>query len=250
MKLYSEGAEIIYQMLNDDPYFNYLTEKIFSFVPKIRGKKILDLGCGTGRNTIFAAKNGARAIGVDIERKALKIAGRLAKKEGLGDRVKFVHKDLLKTRMRQFGLFDVCILQEVIEHDKDYGKIIRLAYTSLKPGGTLLLTTPNDPSQWNKLDDYAEHVFRLNIAQVRQALSAFTIKELFTVGFPCQRSVLTLYSFLLTLRHLEHDPHSFRTNNMLTRMFRLLGPVFMKIDNLFTFLPWGTTIVVVAQKAI
>jgi 2-polyprenyl-3-methyl-5-hydroxy-6-metoxy-1,4-benzoquinol methylase len=40
---------------------------------------LLDAGCGTGEHTILAARCNARALGIDISRRAIKIAGRKAR---------------------------------------------------------------------------------------------------------------------------------------------------------------------------
>lgn len=47
------------------------------------GATVLDVGCGAGRETIFLAQCGFRAIGVDFSREALKIARRRAEASAL-----------------------------------------------------------------------------------------------------------------------------------------------------------------------
>jgi putative methylase len=54
--------------------------------------EVLDLGCGTGMLTIASAKVGARAIGVDIDKKALLVAKRNSKR--LGVRIDLVQADI------------------------------------------------------------------------------------------------------------------------------------------------------------
>ena len=43
-------------------------------------KKILDLGCGTGRHTIFLAKNGFKVYGIDISQHGLDITKNIKNK--------------------------------------------------------------------------------------------------------------------------------------------------------------------------
>ena len=45
-----------------------------------KGARILDVGCGGGLDAIFLAKIGFRVIGVDLSKKALKVAERRARK--------------------------------------------------------------------------------------------------------------------------------------------------------------------------
>jgi SAM-dependent methyltransferase len=44
---------------------------------------LLDAGCGTGEHTILAALHGARALGIDVSRRAIEAARRKAEKRGL-----------------------------------------------------------------------------------------------------------------------------------------------------------------------
>jgi cyclopropane fatty-acyl-phospholipid synthase-like methyltransferase len=48
-------------------------------------KKVLDLGCGAGRNSIFLAKKGFDVIGVDVSKSALRFANKWAQKERLSN---------------------------------------------------------------------------------------------------------------------------------------------------------------------
>ncbi len=44
---------------------------------------LLDAGCGTGEHTILAARHGARALGIDVSRRAIEIARRKAAERGI-----------------------------------------------------------------------------------------------------------------------------------------------------------------------
>ena len=56
----------------------------------LEGKKILDVGCGSGRFCIAFAKEGAKHIvGVDFAKLMIDIANELAKEEGVADRCEF-----------------------------------------------------------------------------------------------------------------------------------------------------------------
>ena len=55
------------------------------------GKKILDVGCGSGRFCIAFAQNGAeKIIGIDFALAMIEIADKLATEAGVGDRCEFV----------------------------------------------------------------------------------------------------------------------------------------------------------------
>lgn len=248
MKLYTEESpDIIFQMQNRDPFFDYLTAKIVAILKKKQNGRVLDLGCGSGRNALTAAGLGFEAIGIDTNSVALDIAKRKAKEQKVDKKTQFFHKDILKLKPRKYGIFDVCILQEVIEHIPQYQNAIDVAYASLKPGGVLVLTTPNDPAQWNILDDYAEHVRRFTATELKLSLSAFSHVSIGTVGFPCHRMIITAYSHLLRARNRPHTAGSFRNSRMVHQLYYVIGSLALRIDDLF-HTQWGTTLVALAEK--
>lgn len=248
MKLYREDSKVIFVTQNKDPFFAYLSKIVFSHASYAPGKELLDLGCGTGRNVFLAGKAGFHALGVDSEEKAVTIGRKYAKKLHLAKKISFVRADLTKLTKRQFGLFDYVILMEVIEHIDNYQSVINFAYDSLKKGGMVFVTTPNDPKQWTILDDYAQHKRRFTISEVRNALGRFRMNDVYTIGFPLHRLSLQGYHVLKKIQHKDHNSVDFCASGTITTLYNLIGKVVLGIDALFPRTPWGTTIVAIAQK--
>lgn len=248
MDLYREDQSVIYLTQNKDPFFNYLTDKwVKVYLTKKKGR-LLDLGCGGGRNSVAAAKLGLSAVGIDLYQKSLEVAKKYAQNENVGQKTKFIRKDLQKLKKPKRGKFDYCILQEVIEHLPNYPKVLDFAYSSLHKGGKLILTTPNNPNQWNLLDDYAKHVKRFRIEEVRRALSRYKKVQIFTTGFPLHRLIIYFYNQYLIVKGKKHNAADFRSNSILNKIYYLIGSLVLKFDHFFRFTPWGTTIVAVAEK--
>ncbi len=61
----------------------------------VRGLKVCDIGCGSGRFVASLAKRGAQVTGVDFAPDMLKLASQLAEQEGVAERCKFVLSDAL-----------------------------------------------------------------------------------------------------------------------------------------------------------
>ena len=57
-------------------YHSELLEVFDRFLPDVRQKLFLDLGCGTGRITRYLATRGAQVTGIDFSPKAVEIARR------------------------------------------------------------------------------------------------------------------------------------------------------------------------------
>jgi len=97
--------------------------------------RMLELGCGTGWLSAILAQFGP-TVGVDLSGEAIKLAC---------DRypfVTFLHADIGRWSAGT-DIFDVVVSHEVIEHLEDQAHHLRLASDSLRPGGHLILTTPN-----------------------------------------------------------------------------------------------------------
>jgi len=249
MKLYGEKSDVVYLTQNKDPFFAYLTRKVFEEVDwSKKNGRLLDLGCGSGRLALAAVRNGFEVVGVDYVAKAINIANDEAKRLGLTDRVRFMQGDLTAVESGQFGKFDYVVLMEVIEHIDDYQKVIDFAWGSLKPGGKLLLTTPNDPAYWTILDDYARHIRRFTIPQVKIALKKFSKVKIGTFGYPLHRLAELIYNLLMQSRNLKHKPKLFRLNPFVSALYYAIGSFVMAIDDLFAWRDGGTTIIAIAAK--
>src|SRR3989344_4264183 len=61
--------------------------------PWIKGKKVLDYGCGDGRHTQFLAEHAKEVIGIDLSERSLEIAKKIAVREGVEEKVKFLKMD-------------------------------------------------------------------------------------------------------------------------------------------------------------
>src|SRR5215831_9247945 len=94
--------------------------------------RILDMGCGTGWLTSILSEFG-EAVGVDLAPEA-------ARKRH--PHIQFVGADITNWRP-ELDRFDVVVSQEVIEHVHDQVGLVGLVHRLLRPGGYLILTTPN-----------------------------------------------------------------------------------------------------------
>ena len=63
----------------------------FADFPRWKGKKVLEIGCGIGTDTINFARNGAQVTVVELSDESMKVAQQRAGVFGLSDRIKFVH---------------------------------------------------------------------------------------------------------------------------------------------------------------
>lgn len=100
---------------------------------------ILDLGCGGGLICEPLAKMGANVTGIDFVKENINIAMNHAKKSNLKINYYFKNINSLKIQKK----FDVIIILEVIEHIKEWEKIIKNIIVNLKPNGKIIFSTIN-----------------------------------------------------------------------------------------------------------
>ncbi|MBN2517577.1 MAG: class I SAM-dependent methyltransferase [Candidatus Altiarchaeota archaeon] len=103
-------------------------------------KKILDLGCGTGRHSLLLAKEGFEVYGLDTSPNALQILRDKAKKEGV--KIKLDEGDMCALPYKG-SFFDAIISTQVIQHGlpKDIKKTASEIDRVLKPGGFIVIKT-------------------------------------------------------------------------------------------------------------
>jgi 2-polyprenyl-3-methyl-5-hydroxy-6-metoxy-1,4-benzoquinol methylase len=101
---------------------------------ELRGREILDVGCGTGPLVTLLAENGADALGIDTSANAID----LGRKSGANLRVMELGEAVGK-----LGRFDAVVLLEVIEHVTNPVKVLQTAAALLKPGGYIFVSTGN-----------------------------------------------------------------------------------------------------------
>lgn len=109
-----------------------------------RSKRILDIGCGTGRHAIELARRGYRVTGVDLSEAQLRLAREKAAQAGV--EVEFQRRDATEPHFREE--FDAAVMFcegafSLMETDAKNHAVLRHAGTALRPGGKLMLTTLN-----------------------------------------------------------------------------------------------------------
>lgn len=119
-------------------------KKRLPIVNEVDDLQLLDVGCGSGAFTIGAAKRGYNSIGLSWDERNQKVAmerALLCK----ADKASFKICDVrdLDKELAFTSSFDFIICTENIEHIINDQKLMIDMQRCLKPGGVLLLTTPN-----------------------------------------------------------------------------------------------------------
>jgi SAM-dependent methyltransferase len=113
---------------------------------------VVDLGCGEGNFVELLAEHGIQAIGVDFDRQCCEAAWERG--------INVVHQDALQYLEEvDAESVDGIFSAHLVEHlpYETVIELLRRAYRALKPGGIIVLTTPNVQGLFSHLDMFYIH---------------------------------------------------------------------------------------------
>lgn len=133
---YSQIAEVYDEVRTDNlPHIAWWQAKLAAEGQLGPGKRLIDLGCGTGRWTIpLAKRTGCDAVGVDSSPQML----RKAREKDVEGRVQWVEGDVERLRFEPDN-FDCALMVLMVHHLKDHLGTFRGVYSILRPGGVFLI---------------------------------------------------------------------------------------------------------------
>jgi 2-polyprenyl-6-hydroxyphenyl methylase/3-demethylubiquinone-9 3-methyltransferase len=126
----------------------------------LKGKTVVDVGCGGGILAESMADRGAKVTGIDMGEAPLAVA-RLHLKES-GQQVDYRRMTAEDLAAEQAGAFDVVTCMEMLEHVPDPASTIAACARLVKPGGKVFFSTINrNPKSWLFAIVGAEYVLNL-----------------------------------------------------------------------------------------
>jgi len=122
-------------------------------------RRVLEFGCGAGWLACTVAHHyGAQVTGVDFASKALQRADAVAKALGVGDRVRWVEKDLLAHAPK--APVDLVVSVGVLHHTEDARAAFAHVQRFVRPGGAVFVGLYHAPGRQPFLKHFRELVAR------------------------------------------------------------------------------------------
>ncbi len=126
---------------------------LFSMMPDLKGKRVLDLGCGFGEHCKLFVEYGAeKVVGVDISEKMLEIA----KKENNDPKIVYLNMPMESIALIN-EKFDVVVSSLAFHYVEDFTGVVRNVYNLLDENGVFifsqehpLVTTHIRGHRWTK----------------------------------------------------------------------------------------------------
>ncbi len=107
----------------------------------LKGKAVLDVGCGGGILSESMVERGAKVTGIDLGEKALKVAQLHSLDSGVLVDYQLIAVE--KLAEQQPASFDVVTCLEMLEHVPDPASVVAACAKLVKPGGHVFFSTIN-----------------------------------------------------------------------------------------------------------
>jgi SAM-dependent methyltransferase len=106
-----------------------------ALLPSLAGRRVLDVGCGSGRTSAWLAGAGAEVVGFDASAEMLRRASERVPSAS------FLLADLAEPLPFGDGSFDVAVASLVVHYLRDWVAPLREMRRVLRPGGAFVLST-------------------------------------------------------------------------------------------------------------
>ena len=135
-----EGVAARYEAAMQHPL--YPLEVAYALMGDIRGKRVLDVGCGNGENSLLFARWGAEVTGIDISPGAIALAQRRAAEAGLSANTNFLvmpFEEVANAEARFDVVWSAAFLHHVLDRLE---AVVTLLHQNVTPNGRVVLMEP------------------------------------------------------------------------------------------------------------
>ena len=135
---------------------NYIQQKTGG----LKGKRILDVGCGGGILSESMAVAGGKVTGIDMGEAQISVAKLHALESEVDVDYRLIDTELLA--QQEAGQYDIVTCLEMLEHVPEPGRIVEACSKLVKPGGSVFFSTINrNPKAWLMAIVGAEYILKL-----------------------------------------------------------------------------------------
>lgn len=223
-----------------------LRREVIKAVGGMPKAKFFEIGCGTGTFLhSLSSEATIELLGSEIYLRGLRSA------KAQCPTVEFIQLDA--SAIPFVAEFDAIGAFDVIEHIEDDMAVLGGIYKTLKPSGTLILTVPQHQFMWSRIDEFVHHQRRYSRKDLLTKLESAGFQINYVTSF-----VFMLFPLMLISRLFDRKRRAKVASTEFDKQVRFNPFVnyvfdwFMRIDEAMIArrwsLPWGGTLLVVAQK--
>ena len=135
---FTDRARLFDALYNDDTTLSRAFNKVFrrpmftryvytlGALGGLDGKRILDVGCGSGRYAVELARGGAQVVGIDFSEEMLNMARERARAANVEEKTTFVSGDFVQWAKDQQEHFDASFAMGVLDYIDDASGFIKM----------------------------------------------------------------------------------------------------------------------------
>ena len=153
-------------------------EKSLAGCQPIKGKTVIDIGCGPGHYAVALAAQGAsRVLGVDFAPGMVEIARKRAESAGVTDRCTFTLGDFLD--VSGDDKFDYAIVMGFMDYIEDAGALMRKVLGVCRGKAFFSFPADGGPLAWQRRLRYRSRcaLYMYTEPQIRSLISALGVKS-------------------------------------------------------------------------
>lgn len=178
-------------------------------LPGLKGKSVLEIGCGIGLDALEYAKHGAQVTAIDLSPVCINLAKRYFSYNNLNGNIEIGNAEQMRY---EDSLFDVVVARQVLMFTPDTQKTVDEMFRVLKPGGKAIALLHNKYSWYALLGKITgtnlvaetkdPPVNKLHsIWEVKEMFNKFSSKDIYLDRFPSKTNRRTgifaqLYNYL------------------------------------------------------
>lgn len=126
-----------------DPEARILHPEVLRLAGRLRGRRVLEVGCGAGALSRALGRRGASVLGTDLDPRALEQAAADAREAQVDPLPQFELVDPRARRALPRGPFDLVIALRELANSEAPAPLLRELTRVLRPGGRLLVALPH-----------------------------------------------------------------------------------------------------------
>jgi 2-polyprenyl-3-methyl-5-hydroxy-6-metoxy-1,4-benzoquinol methylase len=202
------GTREYFDQVEARKYFVEYHIPAFADFQRWRGKKVLEIGCGIGTDTINFARAGAQVTTVDLSEKSMELARQRAAVFGLADRIRFCPGDAEQlSSFVPVEPYDLIYSFGVIHHTPHPGAVLQQLRQYARPGTTIKIMVYHRRSYkvaWILLTEGQCRFWKLSELVAKNSEAQTGCPVTYTYTRVEGRRLLELHGFRVTESRVEH----------------------------------------------